>query len=105
MPATNAPTAADRTAVLKRLPTRLVCMIFFEATALLIQLSVIFQNGCRSAAKRRSEPLRPFACTLAHCGRQLMRCNTPNDNRRPFPFNPFPDDGETEPLAKQVQSR
>ncbi|MBC15993.1 Glucose-1-phosphate thymidylyltransferase, long form [Pseudodesulfovibrio profundus] len=96
------PTTADRGAILKRLLITLVCMIFFEVTALLVQLTVIFQYGYLLIAKKRSEPLRQFSNTLAQFGYRLMRYNTLNENKRPFPFNRFPEESECEPPEKQV---
>lgn len=96
------PTTADRSSILKRLLVTLVCMIFFEVTGLIIQLSVLFQYAYLLIARKRSEPLRNFTNTLSTYGYRLMRYNTLNDNKRPFPFNAFPDDAECEPPAKQI---
>ncbi len=96
------PTTADRGAILKRLLVTLVCMIFFEVTGFIIQLSVLFQYGYLLVAKKRSEPLRRFTNALSLYGYRLMRFNTLNDNKRPFPFNPYPEDSECEEPAKQV---
>jgi len=96
-------TTADRGDILKRFMVTLVCMIFFEVTGMLIQLSVLFQYGFLLIAKKRSEPLRGFTNTLAQYGYRLMRYNTLNDNKRPFPFDRFPEDGDCEPPVKQVQ--
>lgn len=98
----NRTTTADRGAILKRLLATLVCMIFFEVTALLVQLTVIFQYGYLLVAKKRSEPLRQFSNTLCHYGYRLMRYNTLNENLRPFPFNKFPEDSDLEPPENQV---
>jgi len=78
-------------------------MIFFEVTAFMVQLSVLFQYAYLLIAKKRSEPLRTFTNSLSQYGYRLMRYNTLNDNKRPFPFNAFPEDTECEPPTKQVQ--
>jgi len=103
MAAASKATTADRTSILKRFLVTLVCMIFFEVTGFIIQLSVLFQFGYLLIAKKRSEPLRTFTNTLAQYGYRLMRYNTLNDNKRPFPFNPFPEDKDCEAPVKQVQ--
>ncbi len=103
MATANRPTTADRTAILKRFLVTLVCMIFFEVTALMVQLAVLFQYAYLLVAKKRSEPLRVFTNTLAHYGYRLMRYNTLNENKRPFPFDQFPADSDCEPPAKQIQ--
>jgi len=103
MPTANRTTSADRTAILKRFLVTLVCMIFFEVTAFMVQLSVLFQYAYLLIAKKRSEPLRTFTNSLSQYGYRLMRYNTLNDNKRPFPFNAFPEDTECEPPTKQVQ--
>jgi hypothetical protein len=102
MSAASRPTTADRTAILKRLLITLVCMIFFEVTGFIIQLSVLFQYGYLLVAKKRSEPLRRFTNSLSLYGYRLMRYNTLNDNKRPFPFNPYPEDAECEESSKQI---
>jgi len=89
-------TTADRGSILKRFLVTLVCMIFFEVTGLIIQLAVLFQYGFLLIAKKRSEPLRIY-------GYRLMRYNTLNENKRPFPFSQFPEDGEGDQPTKQVQ--
>lgn len=103
MPSANRATTADRSAILKRLLVTLVCMIFFEVTGFIVQLSVLFQYGYLLVAKKRSEPLRTFTNSLSQYGYRLMRYNTLNENKRPFPFNAFPDDAECEPAVKQIQ--
>lgn len=103
MAETSRQTTADRTSILKRFAVTLVCMIFFEVTGLLVQLAVLFQYGYLLAVKKRSEPLRLFTNNLAQFGYRLMRFNTLNENKRPFPFNGFPQDKECEPPVKQVQ--
>lgn len=99
----NPQTTVDRSSILKRLLYTLVCMIFFEVTGFLIQLSVLFQYLYLLVAKKRSEPLRVFTNTLSTYGYRLMRYNTLNDNKRPFPFNAFPQDEECEEPVKQIQ--
>ncbi|MBI9078547.1 MAG: DUF4389 domain-containing protein [Pseudodesulfovibrio sp.] len=99
----NKATKADRGTILKRFLVTLVCMIFFEVTGLIIQLAVLFQYGYLLIAKKRSEPLRIFCNTLSQYGYRLMRYNTLNDNKRPFPFSQFPDDSECDAPVKQVQ--
>lgn len=103
MPDTSRTTTADRSAILKRFLVTLVCMIFFEVTSFMVQLSVLFQYGYLLVAKKRSEPLRAFTNTLTQYGYRLMRYNTLNENKRPFPFNAYPDDSDCEPSSKQVQ--
>ncbi|WP_319470871.1 DUF4389 domain-containing protein [uncultured Pseudodesulfovibrio sp.] len=103
MATVSKPTTADRTSILKRFLVTLVCMIFFEVTGLLIQLAVLFQYGYLLIAKKRSEPLRAFTNNLSLYGYRLMRYNTLNENKRPFPFGQFPEDSECEPSARQVQ--
>lgn len=98
-------TTVDRSAILKRLLVTLVCMIFLEVTVFLVQLATLFQYCYLLVAKKRSEPLRKFCNSLAHYGYKLMRYNTLNGNRRPFPFAEFPADEDCEPPAKQVQFR
>jgi len=99
----NKATKADRGMILKRFLVTLVCMIFFEVTGFIIQLAVLFQYGYLLIAKKRSEPLRVFCNTLSQYGYRLMRYNTLNDNKRPFPFSQFPEDAECDPPVKQVQ--
>ena len=99
----NRVTTAERAVILKRFLFTLVCMIFFEVVSFMIQLSVMFQYGYLLAAKKRSEPLRVFTNQLSHYAHQLMRYMTLNDNKRPFPFEAFPQEEECEPPAKQVQ--
>ncbi|MGL1863072.1 MAG: DUF4389 domain-containing protein [Pseudodesulfovibrio sp.] len=96
-------TQADRMTILKRFLVTLVCMIFFEVTGFIVQLSVLFQYGYLLIAKKRSEPLRVFTNTLSTYGYKLMRYNTLNDNKRPFPFNTFPEESDCEPPVKQIQ--
>lgn len=96
-------TTAERGAILKRLLITLVCMIFLEVTVFLIQMSVLFQYGFLLIAKKRSEPLRVFCNTLSQYSYKLMRYNTLNDNKRPFPFEKYPTDADCESPVKQVQ--
>ena len=96
-------TTADRGSILKRFLVTLVCMIFFEVTGLIIQLAVLFQYGFLLIAKKRSEPLRIFCNSLSQYGYRLMRYNSLNENKRPFPFSQFPEDGEGDQPTKQVQ--
>lgn len=103
MPNASRSTNADRMTILKRFLVTLVCMIFFEVAGFIIQLSVLFQYGYLLIARKRSEPLRIFTNTLATYGYRLMRYNTLNDNKPPFPFSTFPEDGDCEPVVKQVQ--
>lgn len=102
MPNETRPTTAERGAILKRLLVTLVCMIFLEVTVLLVQLSVLFQYGFLLISKKRSEPLRVFTNNLSQYGYRLMRFNTLNDNKRPFPFEKFPADEDCDPPSKQV---
>lgn len=95
-------TSVDRTSILKRFLITLVCMIFFEVTGFIIQLSVLFQYGYLLIAKKRSEPLRVFTNTLSHYGYRLMRYNTLNENKQPFPFSSFPEDAECEEPVKVI---
>ncbi|CCH49174.1 DUF4389 domain-containing protein [Pseudodesulfovibrio piezophilus] len=103
MPNTDRITTVDRTEILKRFLVTLVCLIFFEVTSFMIQLSVLFQYGYLLIAKKRSEPLRNFTNNLSQYGYRIMRYATLNENLRPFPFNQFPGDSECEPPVKQVQ--
>lgn len=103
MAASSRPTNVERTSILKRFLVTLACMIFFEVTGLIIQLSILFQYAYLLIAKKRSEPLRLFTNTLSTYGYRLMRYNTLNENMRPFPFNPFPEDKDCEPPVKQIQ--
>ncbi|QGY40054.1 DUF4389 domain-containing protein [Pseudodesulfovibrio cashew] len=105
MSMTDRMTTASRTDILKRFAVTLVCMIFLEVTIMLVQLSVLFQYCYLLAAKRRSEPLRGFTNGLTQYGYRLMRYNTLSENRRPFPFNAYPEDGDCEPPTRQVQFR
>ncbi|BCS88572.1 DUF4389 domain-containing protein [Pseudodesulfovibrio sediminis] len=98
-------TTSDRMAILKRFVVTLVCMIFFEVTGLIIQLSVLFQFGYLFVTKKRSEPLRIFCNNLSQYGYRIMRYSTLNINKRPFPFAEFPEDDECDEPVKQVQFR
>lgn len=102
MASTNKGTTADRTTILKRFMITLVCMIFFQVTGWIIQLSVLFQYGFLLISKKRSEPLRVFCNSLSQYAYRLMRYNTLNDNNQPFPFAKFPEDDDCEPPVKQV---
>lgn len=96
-------TTAERGVILKRMLVTLVCMIFLEVTVMIVQLSVLFQYCFLLIAKKRSEPLREFCNSLSQYSYKLMRYNTLNENKRPFPFEKFPSDADCEEPVKQVQ--
>lgn len=82
----------DRVAVLKRFLYTVIVLICFEAVKLLVQLTVLFQYGWLLISGGRSEPLRAFSNRLSEYAYRILRYSTLNENRRPFPFNEFPDD-------------
>ena len=98
-------TTVSRTEILRRFLVTLVCLIFFEVLKLIIQVATLFQFGYLLVSRKRSEPLRRMCNNLSQYGYRIMRYATLNDNRRPFPFAPFPEDGDCGPPAKQVQFR
>lgn len=85
----------DRIAVLKRFLITVILLICLEVVKLLVQITVLFQYGWLLVSGGRSEPLRRFSNRLSEYAYAILRYSTLNQNDRPFPFDDFPDDGDS----------
>jgi hypothetical protein len=98
-------TAKDYLMQRKNIAIRLLYTIFFivvlELLKLVVQLIVIFQFVYLLITCSSNEPVRKFGNKAVAYVYRVMRYVTLNENTKPFPFAPFPE--EIEPPEKSEE--
>lgn len=90
-PVDEAP-AVSRMKILLRFLYSILYLLVFEILRLVVQLTVLFQYVYLLVTGKPSLPLRRFGNRVSDYTFRVLRYLTLNENARPYPFSPFPEE-------------
>ncbi len=82
----------SRMKILLRFLYSILYLLVFEILRLVVQLTVLFQYVYLLVVGKPSLPLRRFGNRVSDYTFRVLRYLTLNENVRPYPFSPFPDE-------------